>query len=68
VAKEFLSSKGVPFEAVDVSASPEVLQAFVEKTGSRATPVIEIGDELVRGWDRGKVERLLKLAGQEVKQ
>jgi hypothetical protein len=45
-----------------------VLQAFVEKTGSRATPVIEIGDELVRGWDRGKVERLLKLAGQEVQQ
>jgi glutaredoxin 3 len=68
VAKEFLSSKGVPFEAVDVSASPEALQSFVEKTGARATPVIAIGDELVRGWDRGKVERLLNLAGQEVKQ
>jgi glutaredoxin 3 len=64
VAKEFLSSKGVPFEAVDVSASPEALQAFMERTGARATPVIEIGDELVHGWDRGRVERLLNLAGQ----
>lgn len=62
MAKEFLSSKEIPFDEVDVSASPEILQAFVEKTGARGTPVIEIGDELVHGWDRGKVERLLNLA------
>ncbi len=66
MAKEFLSSKGIAYEAVDVSASPEAMEAFVAKTGLRATPVIEINGELIRGFDRGKVERLLNLAGWEV--
>lgn len=47
-----------------MSVSPEIMEEFVAKTGAHATPVIQIGDELVRGWDRGKVERLLNQAGQ----
>jgi glutaredoxin 3 len=59
MAKEFLSSQGVEFESIDVAADPKAMEEMVEKTGAMGTPVIIIGDEIVRGWDRGKVSRLL---------
>jgi 2-hydroxychromene-2-carboxylate isomerase len=37
------------------------MNEMVEKTGAMGTPVFIIGDEIVRGWDRGKVSRLLNL-------
>jgi glutaredoxin 3 len=61
MAKEFLSSKNVEFEAIDVSADEKALEEMINKTGAMGTPVIVVGDEVVRGWDRGKVERLLNL-------
>ncbi len=64
MAKEYLSSKGIPFEAVDVTASDEVTAAFLARTGALSTPVIEVDGVLVRGWDRGKIERLLNAAGR----
>jgi glutaredoxin 3 len=62
MAKEFLSSEGVEFEAIDVAADPKAMDDMVAKTGAMATPVILIGDEIIRGWDRGKVSRLLGLS------
>jgi glutaredoxin 3 len=61
MAKEFLSSQGVKFEGIDVAADPKAMEEMVEKTGAMGTPVIIIGDEIIRGWDRGKVSRLLNL-------
>ena len=37
---------------------PEALEAF-KKTGSRGTPTIIVGGEMVIGFDRGRLERLL---------
>jgi len=62
MAKEFLSSRGIRFESVDITASPEILEAFIRRTGARSTPVIEVDGVLVRGWDRGRVQRLLGLS------
>jgi glutaredoxin 3 len=61
IAKEFLSSHAVEFESIDVASDPRAMEEMVEKTGSMGTPVIIIGDEVVRGWDRSKVSRLLNL-------
>jgi glutaredoxin 3 len=61
MAKEFLSSQCVEFESIDVAADPEAMEEMVEKTGAMGTPVLIIGEEIVRGWDRGKVSRLLGL-------
>lgn len=47
-----------------MTTSSEVTEAFVAKTGAMATPVIEIDGVLIRGWDRGKVERLLDAGRQ----
>jgi glutaredoxin 3 len=56
--KEFLSQKGVTFIERDVSQDEEAL-AELETFGVMATPVTVIGGEIVIGFDRAKLERLL---------
>ena len=45
----------------NVAEDPAALQELVEKTGKRATPVILVDDEVIVGFDRGKLERALGL-------
>ncbi len=56
--KEFLSQKGVPFTERDVSQDPEAL-AELEALGVMTTPVTVIDGEVVIGFDRANLERLL---------
>ena len=57
--KAFLKEKGVEFENVDVSASKEVAEEMVKKTGQMGVPVIDIDGEIVVGFDREKLSSLL---------
>ena len=57
--KEFLSHHEVPFTNHFIDEDPEALKELVEKTGRRATPVILIGDEVVVGFDRARLQSLL---------
>ncbi len=59
--KEFLSAHGIAFLDRDVSRDPEALEALLATTGQRATPVIVVGSEVVVGFDRGRLQRLLNL-------
>jgi glutaredoxin len=59
--KEFLSAHGVDFTALDVAQNPEALADLEAATGRQATPVIMVGDEVVIGFDRGRLQRLLNL-------
>lgn len=56
--KEFLSQQGVPFTERDVSQSEAALSEL-EKLGVFTTPVTVIDDEIVVGFDRARLERLL---------
>ncbi len=59
-AKEYLTSKGVPFTEIDM-ASDEEARAYVrEKTGYIGSPIIQVGDEFIIGFDREKMEKALK--------
>jgi len=60
-AKEFLSHHSIVFTDRNVAEDPEALEELVKKTGRRATPVILIGDNVIVGFDRGKLQRLLDL-------
>lgn len=59
--KEFLSQKGIPFTDKNIREDPNAL-AELQKLGYQATPVTLIDGEVVVGFDRGKLERLLGLA------
>ncbi|MDP7169540.1 MAG: glutaredoxin family protein [Nitrospinota bacterium] len=56
--REFLSHHGIPFTENLVDQDSQALEAF-KKTGSCGTPTILVGDEMVIGFDRGRLEQLL---------
>lgn len=60
-AKEFFDEKGVLYEDIDVSTNAEKRQEMIEKSGQMGVPVICVGDEIMVGFDKGKVSGLLGL-------
>lgn len=61
--KEFLSQKGIKFTEHDVSVDRAAAEEMVRKTGQMGVPVITIDDEVVVGFDRGRLEQLLASSG-----
>jgi glutaredoxin len=59
--QEFLAEKGIAFENRDIAADPKALEEL-QKLGYMTTPVIVIDSEVVVGFDRSKLERLLGVA------
>lgn len=55
---EFLSQKGVAYTAKDISTDMEGRKELVS-LGSRATPTIKVDNEVIVGFDRGKLSTLL---------
>ncbi len=58
-AKEFLRSEGVAFEDINVMDNVEARQDLIRLTGQMAVPVITVGDEVVRGFDKARLKSLL---------
>lgn len=59
--KEFLFDHGIAFMDYNVAEDQEALETLMATTGQRATPVVLVGDEVVTGFDRGRLQRLLHL-------
>lgn len=60
MAKEFLATQGIEFDAKDVAQNPAHLQEMLEVTGGlRGVPVIVIGDDVIRGFHRERVSAAL---------
>ena len=59
--KEFFKEKGVEFEEVDVSLNEEAAREMIMKTGQMGVPVVEIGEEVIVGFDRDKIIQALGL-------
>jgi glutaredoxin 3 len=63
-AKEFLSSKGISFEDIDVSSNPEGLKEMRNITGgARTVPVIVIDDTVIVGYEEADIAKTLKEKG-----
>ena len=58
-AKEFFTANNVQFTDLDVAGDMEKRQEMIEMTGQMGVPVIKIGDDVVVGFDEGKVKELL---------
>ena len=57
--KQFLKDNGIEFKDIDVSTDPGGLQHMVEKSGQMAVPVVDIDGEIIIGFDKDKISRLL---------
>jgi glutaredoxin 3 len=51
----------VAFEDINVADNSEARQELVRLTGAMAIPVIVVGDEIVRGFDKARLKSLLGL-------
>jgi len=61
MVKNFLKEKGIEYAEFDVSADKEKADEMVKKSGQMGVPVIEIGDDIVVGFDKKKISELLGL-------
>jgi alkyl hydroperoxide reductase subunit F len=60
MAKEFLSQKGVEYTAYDVSKDRDALKEMMEISGgARSVPVISVCNEVMVGFDSGRLEQSL---------
>ena len=57
MAKGFLSSHGIPFTDKNVAVDPAAREELVARTGRTAVPVITVDDEVIVGFDRGRLHR-----------
>jgi len=59
--KKFLREHNVEFEDIDVSKDEAARKELVEKSGQMGVPVAEIDGEIVVGFDRERISKLLNL-------
>ncbi len=58
--KEYLTSKNVKFVEINMAENEAARNFVIEKTGHIGSPVVQIGNEFIIGFDRKKMESLLK--------
>ena len=61
MAKEFFKENNVPFTDYDVAADAEKRKEMVEKSGQMGVPVIVIGNDLIVGFNKPVISKLLGL-------
>jgi len=59
--KEFLKSKEIDFEDIDVSKDMEAQKDMIERSGQMGVPVVDIDGEMVIGFDRERISKLLDI-------
>ncbi len=59
MVKDLLSSKGVEYQDIDVAGSEEKLKEMIAVSGQMGVPVVVIGDEVIRGFNKEKIESLI---------
>jgi len=58
--KEFLKSKGLNFEDIDVAADHDMAKEMIKKSGQMSVQTIEIDGKIVIGFNKEKMENLLR--------
>lgn len=59
-AKEYFNSKSISYKDIDVSSNKAAADEMVKISGQMSVPVIVINGEAITGFDKDKIESLLK--------
>ncbi|MBI4433465.1 glutaredoxin family protein [Candidatus Uhrbacteria bacterium] len=62
LAKEYLKSKNFTYEEIDVAADSEKAEEMIQKSGQMGVPVIEIGETIIVGFDKPRINAALGIA------
>ena len=58
-AKSFLTSRKIAFEYKDVQADPQAFRELMD-LGSRSTPTLKVGSEVMIGFDPERLKQMLE--------
>lgn len=58
-AKQYLDKLGVKYDDRDIESKKEYLDESVKKSGQMGIPVLDIGGEIIIGFDRPKIDAAL---------
>jgi glutaredoxin-like YruB-family protein len=58
-AKEFLTEKNIPFTEYNVASDAEKRNELVEKSGQMGVPVIDVDGQILIGYDRATLAKLI---------
>ena len=61
MAKEFFQKNNVSYQEFDVGKDLEKRREMIEKSGQMGVPVIMVGDDMIVGFNKPKLESLLNL-------
>jgi glutaredoxin-like YruB-family protein len=59
--KFYLKSHNIEFENIDISSSQELQNEMIEKSGQYEVPVLDINGQIILGFDKNKIDKLLDI-------
>lgn len=59
--KDYLRTNSVNFKEVDVSKDMMGAMEMIKKSGQRGVPVLDIDGNIVVGFDKNSIDRLLRI-------
>jgi glutaredoxin 3 len=59
VVKDYLKDKNVSFNEKNVSNDREAAMEMIQKSGQRGVPVIDIGGNIIIGFDQNNIDKFL---------
>lgn len=59
--KEFLKEHNIKFKEIDVSQDEKAREEMIKKAGKTEVPVVEIDGQIIVGFDKEKICKLLNI-------
>ena len=64
--KGYFKKHGIEFEDIDISKDEKQLQKMIKDSGQMGVPVVDIDGEVIIGFDKERIDKLLKISKQIV--
>lgn len=61
MAKEFFNANNIAYTEHDVASDAQKRTEMIDMTGQMGVPVIQIGDDVIIGYDEDKLKELLEI-------
>ena len=62
--KGYFKKNGIGFEDIDISKDEQQLQKMIKDSGQMGVPVVDIDGEVIVGFDKLRIDKLLKIGVQ----
>lgn len=59
--EEYFQAHNIEFQEIDVSKNEKDLQEMIKISGQMGVPVVDIDGEVIVGFDKVKIDKLLKI-------